>query len=138
MALPFTTERAGKVGHYDDIQTTRAATLPTTSYVPSTAIDVGDYAQVTLLVDYYKATSTSMQLQVEWSNGGSTWQRETSESVVAGTVTVVDATWSRAAAGGWIIRLPVAARYLRTRVKATGTVGATETIKVRVIGGWGN
>ena len=71
------------------IQTLRAATLPTNSYVACTNdFLVGNYNRVTLLFTYIKNTATSVEHRVEFSQDGIKWFKGTNRSIGGGITTI--------------------------------------------------
>lgn len=121
-----------------DIRGTQASPVAlTNSYVASTdTLDNADqYVQAKVNVGYVKGSSTSLEVQVSYSDDNSTWYNETVEGAAdANGVSIVQPyTYQFTASGNYIIVVNVLSRYFRISVKATGSLtNATCYIGVRL------
>jgi len=122
------------------VKDVRAAAVLTASYVAGTVLEISEYNQLNLLVLFTKASSTSAQIKVEFSNDGTTYYQETFQSISSGTATetlgehsIVSSAQS-AATAGYTIQMSTKYRYVKVSAKVTGTVTATSLAIKAVLG----
>ncbi len=116
----------------------RAALALTNSYVAGTQVDTEKALGATIIVDYTKGSSTSIEIKVELSPEDTDTAAGSSEW--AQTLDPADGTlreWTFAATGKFAIELPesggvLAAKKLQVSVKCTGTV-TSSTTQVQVL-----
>lgn len=115
----------------------RAVSVPTSSYVSGNVFSIDEQNFLGLLVRYTKGDETSLQLKIEISSdGGTTYDQESAESVSGGTSTVSLLERSFAATGNyWIDIYPVKGDLVRISAKATGGT-PTGTVGISCISGW--
>lgn len=113
--------------------TAREAAILTTSYVYH-AIDgpnsddpelIG-YNQVILYVDFTLGDLTTMELVFEYSNDGTNWFQETTESISSGVASCETLVHQFDESGTYALPNTNASKYMRIGVKGTGTVDDSE------------
>lgn len=113
----------------------RASAILTTSYVAGTVIsDVHLANQLIILASFTKGDLTTAEIKVEFSQDGTTYYQETSESFTAGTGAVSLAERQISATGNYRIAIPIRDRYIKISVKGTGTV-TSSLMAVRAVVG---
>lgn len=109
----------------------RAAAAVTDSYVASSAWLIEGANHLELLIAMTKASVTSFEFKLEFSDDNSNWYQETAESTSGGTVTVSLAEYTIVASGlgetaNAVIPLDrIAHKFMRVSTKGTGTVTST-------------
>lgn len=117
--------------------TLRTAAVVTDTYVASSAWLIAGANHIELLIAMTKASVTSFQFKIEFSDDKTNWYQQTKEAVSSGVITLSLASYTIAAAGlgataKMVITLNnVAQKFMRISTKGTGTVTSTS---VAIIG----
>ena len=109
----------------------RSAAILTDSYVAGTVIgpatgdklNVQDFNQLTVLVQWTKGSLTSLEVKVEFSHDGTTYYQEANIATSGATNTVTLGSYTTTVEGNFpIVISNLAARFVKISVKGTGTV----------------
>ena len=109
----------------------RASAVLTTSYVAATVISNAEgFNQLVLYVDFTIGSLTTAEMKVEFSDDGTTYYDEISETITAGTATALPLVHAVGATGKKRYMIPIKDKYIKVSVKGTGTVtGSLMAIK---------
>ena len=115
----------------------RADAILTTSYVAGIeVVDLEKSNQLMIYLKYTKGSLTSFQLKIEFSDDGSNYYQQTSESLSAGvsTATPKSFTFAPTSDQNYVLEIPIKCSKVKISVKGTGTVTAS-SLQVRAING---
>jgi len=109
----------------------RAAAILTNSYVNgtvigpvgnSTAFDPQEQNQLIIYVTLTLGSLTSASIRVEFSDDGTTYYRETEETIASGTATTTVLVHTMAATDNFRFAIPIQDKNIRISAIGTGTV----------------
>lgn len=124
----------------------RSAAILTGSYVAGTIIgpseasqEIFQHSQLEILVQFTIGSLTTAEIKVEFSNDGTTYYRETYDSIgtpSGGSVTLTENMIERAlgASGNYRMAIPILDRYIKISVKGTGTVTSSSMTINAIVG----
>ena len=106
------------------------------SSINSNQFATAGFDQLTIFVEYTQSAGTGVSFSLETSeDGGTTWHKIQVGKISSGTVTLFDATYTKALAtsGNYVVNIPVNNQFVRlASLIATGTPDANDKATVRV------
>ena len=94
------------------------------------------FDQLTLFISYTRSAGSGVSFSLEASeDGGTTWHKIQVGKISSGTVTLFDATYTKAlaASGNYVVNLPINNEFIRlSSLVATGSPDANDKATVRV------
>lgn len=116
----------------------RSAAILTNAYVAATILGpqhfLCDYNQLNLAVRFTIGSLTNLQIKIEYSDDGVTYDQETATSLAGGVASETSLVHEFVATGNRMLNIPIKNKYIKVSAIGTGTVTASSLSLVATLG----